>query len=99
MVADLTVGKGLLKDTFRSHVFLKAPSSIEVHYENGPLKKLETSWTFETITSSASLVKFSICLDFESSTFNNLMSLFFQQAFSSMMGAFEKEAEKRYGDT
>ena len=48
IVADLTIGKGPLKDTYKSDVkFNKKKDSIYVTNLDGPLKHLENRWFFK----------------------------------------------------
>ena len=48
IVADLTIGKGPLKDTYKSDVkFNKKEASIHVTNLDGPLKHLENKWYFK----------------------------------------------------
>ena len=48
IIADLTIGKGLFKDTYKSAVKLnKKKNSIYVTNIDGPLKHLDNKWTFE----------------------------------------------------
>ena len=45
MVADLTIGKGPLKDTYKSDVrYNKKDDTIYVTNLDGPLKHLENRW-------------------------------------------------------
>ena len=49
IVADLTIGKGPFKDTYKSDVkFNKKKDSIYVTNLNGPLKHLENKWFFNS---------------------------------------------------
>ena len=48
IIADLTIGKGPFKDTYKSDVkFNKKNNSIYVTNIDGPLKHLDNKWTFE----------------------------------------------------
>ena len=47
MIADLTIGKGRLKDTYKSDVkYYKKEDFIYVTNLDGPLKHLENRWHF-----------------------------------------------------
>ena len=47
IIADLTIGKGLFKDTYKSDVvFNKNKDSIFVKNIEGPLNHLSNNWTF-----------------------------------------------------
>ena len=50
IIADLTIGKGPLKDTYKSNVkYNKKEDSIYVTNLDGPLKHLENRWHFEQV--------------------------------------------------
>ena len=50
IIADLTIGKGPFKDTYKSDVkFNKNEDSIYVTNLDGPLKHLENKWHFKEI--------------------------------------------------
>ena len=63
IIADLTIGKGPFKDTYKSDVkFNKKKDSIYVTNLDGPLKHLENKWQFKE-ENNLSEVSFEI--DFE----------------------------------
>ncbi len=99
LLAKLTVGKGLLNDTFTSHVILDSPHSIQIDYKQGPLKHLKNKWQFIERESGNTKVCFDIDFEFKTSILNGLMGAFFQQAFFNMMTSFEDEAYKRFSKT
>ena len=48
IIADLTIGKGPFKDTFKSDVkYIKKDDLIHVVNIGGPLKFLENNWKFQ----------------------------------------------------
>ena len=44
--ADLVVGSGPIRETFTSRVELHRPSKIIVHYDKGPLARMNNAWSF-----------------------------------------------------
>ena len=63
IVADLTIGKGPFKDTYKSDVrFNKKEDSIYVTNLDGPLKHLENKWYF---TEENKVTEVSFEVDFE----------------------------------
>ena len=63
MIADLTIGKGPLKDTYKSDVkYNKKEDSIYVTNLDGPLKHLENRWNFKQVNK---ITKVSFEVDFE----------------------------------
>ena len=63
MVADLTIGKGPFKDTYKSDVkYNKKKDSIYVTNLDGPLKHLENKWYFKE---ENNITEVSFDVDFE----------------------------------
>ena len=63
IIADLTIGKGPLKDTYKSDVrFNKREDTIFVTNIDGPLKYLENRWKF---IEQGNLTEVSFDIDFE----------------------------------
>ena len=44
LVADLTIGFKLFRETFRSEVTLERPHQVQVRYLNGPFRYLNNTW-------------------------------------------------------
>jgi len=54
LVADMTVGYKLLRESFTTQVYLQpAAQRIDVHYVDGPFKYLENRWQFLPLTAPA----------------------------------------------
>ena len=63
IIADLTIGKGPFKDTYKSDVkFDKENSAINVTNIGGPLNHLENNWKFNEIKGGTEI---SFDIDFE----------------------------------
>ena len=63
IVADLTIGKGIFKDTYKSDVrFNKKEDTIYVTNIDGPLKYLENRWYFNQ---KGNMTEVSFDVDFE----------------------------------
>lgn len=94
-IADLHVGYGPFKESFRSKV-TTTQDAIVVDCIKGPFTHLETSWGFEEVSESETKVTYSVDFGFESVVFQTLMSTFFEQAFNRMVAAFEEQARRTY---
>ena len=46
LVADMTIGFKMFRETFRSEVTLERPSEVRVTYLNGPFRYLNNPWKF-----------------------------------------------------
>ena len=93
LLADLQVGLGPFKETFRSHVKLTPPSRVEVIYKEGSLKHLNTFWILQEISPHETHIDFHVDFVFQSRIFNKMIESFFEQAAHKMINAFKKRAE------
>ena len=94
--ADLTIGKGPFKDTYKSDVkFDKNESIIYVKNIKGPLKHLENKWKFDQ---KESYTEVTFDLDFELK--NKLLNIFMDKSFKygldKIADAFQRRAEKLF---
>jgi len=98
IIADLTIGKGPLKDTFKSDVkFNKKTDHIYVVNLGGPLNHLENNWKFiekgNTSDGYKTEVVFDIDFEIENKFLNILMTKSFQFGLEKIADAFQKRAE------
>ena len=98
IIADLTIGKGPFKDTFKSDVkYIKKDDHIRVVNIGGPLNYLENNWKFQTIENQINEYKteviFEIDFEIENKFLNILMSKSFQFGLEKIADAFQKRAE------
>ena len=98
LVADMTVGYKLIRETFTSRVTLDRPHlEVRVEYIDGPFSRLENVWTFrEVAEGEGSHVGFFIDYEFKSRTLGALMGSVFDAAFRKFAGAFERRANVVY---
>jgi coenzyme Q-binding protein COQ10 len=96
IIADLTIGKGPFKDTYKSDVkFDKKDNSIKVINIGGPLKHLENNWYFSEYKSCTE-ISFDIDFEIENKFLNVLMSKSFEFGLNKIADAFQKRAEDFY---
>ena len=96
IIADLTIGKGPFKDTYKSDVkFDKNKSSIKVKNIAGPLKHLENNWYFSE-NEGGTEISFDIDVEIENKFLNVLMSKSFEFGLNKIADAFQKRAEELY---
>ena len=98
IIADLTIGKGPFKDTYKSDVkFDKENSTINVTNIGGPLNHLENNWKFNEIGNDTEGYKtevlFDIDFEIENKFLNILMTKSFQFGLEKIADAFQKRAE------
>jgi coenzyme Q-binding protein COQ10 len=99
LVADMSVGYKLIRETFTSRVSLDKPNlKLRVEYIDGPFSRLENIWTFKDEPEGRdSRVNFFIDYEFKSRTLGILMGSMFDAAFRKFAGAFEQRANSIYG--
>ena len=98
IIADLTIGKGPFKDTFKSDVkYIKKNDLIHVVNIGGPLKYLENNWKFQDKgnlkTGYKTEVIFDIDFEIDNKFLNILMTKSFQFGLEKIADAFQKRAE------
>jgi len=96
IVADLTIGKGPFKDTYKSDVkFNKKEDSIYVTNLDGPLKHLKNRWYFKE-ENKITVVSFDVDFELKNDFLNIVMAKSFQFALDKIADAFEKRAEELF---
>ena len=96
IVADLTIGKGPFKDTYKSDVqFNKRTNSIKVTNIGGPLRHLENNWKFIESDKGTEIL-FDIDFEIENKFLNIVMTKSFQYGLNKIADAFQKRAQDLY---
>ncbi len=99
IIADLTIGKGPFKDTYKSDVkFNKKNSTINVTNIGGPLNHLKNDWHFKEHENGTEIT-FDIDFEIENKFLNIVMTKSFQFGLDKIADAFQKRAEKLFGNS
>ena len=99
IIADLTIGKGPFKDTYKSDVkFNKKDNMIKVTNIGGPLNHLENIWHFKDHENGTE-ISFDIDFEIQNKFLNIVMTKSFQFGLDKIADAFQKRAEKLFGKT
>ena len=97
IVADLTIGKGPFKDTYKSDVkFNKKKDTIYVTNLDGPLKYLKNKWQFKE-DNKITEVSFEVDFELKNRFLNIIMTKSFQFGLDKIADAFQKRAEELFG--
>jgi len=96
LVADLTIGFKMFRETFRSRVGLERPGHIHVTYETGPFRYLNNHWRFSPVPQGCE-VDFFVDFEFRSRILQMAIGVVFNEAVRLMVRAFERRAMALYG--
>ena len=92
IIADLTIGKGPFKATYKSDVrFNKDADTILVTNIDGPLKHLDNKWVFLEKDNSTE-ISFDIDFEIENKFLNIVMDKSFQYGLDKIADSFQKRA-------
>jgi coenzyme Q-binding protein COQ10 len=96
IIADLTIGKGPFKDTYKSDVrFNKKNNVIYVTNIGGPLKHLDNKWTFEEHRVGAEIY-FDVDFEIKNQFLNILMATSFKHGLDKIADAFQERANQLF---
>jgi len=99
IVADLTIGKGIFKDTYKSDVkYNKLDNTIYVTNIDGPLRYLENVWKF-TEKDNFTEVSFDVDFELKNKFLNILMTKSFNYGLNKIADAFQNRAEELFRNT
>ena len=99
IIADLTIGKGPFKDTYKSDVlYNKQESSIRVKNIDGPLNHLLNKWSFIEQNNQTEVI-FDIDFEIKNKFLNTVMEASFQFGIEKIADAFQKRAENLFSNT
>ena len=100
IIADLTIGKGPFKDTYKSDVvYNKKKDSIYVKNIEGPLNHLSNNWSFSDKQNGITEVIFDIDFEIKNKFLNSLMVVSFQFGLEKIADAFQERAEKLFNNS
>ena len=99
IIADLTIGKGPFKDTYKSDVrYNKKEDTIYVTNLDGPLKLLENKWYFKE-ENEITEVSFDIDFELKNDFLNIIMTKSFQFGLDKIADAFQKRSKDLFSKT
>ena len=99
IVADLTIGKGIFKDTYKSDVkYNKLDNTIYVTNIDGPLRYLENVWKF-TEKDNITEVSFDVDFELKNKFLNILMTKSFNYGLNKIADAFQNRSEELFRNT
>ena len=94
IIADLTIGKGPFKDTYKSDVkYNRNDDTIFVTNIDGPLNYLENNWKFIKKDNFTKVV-FDVDFEIKNKFLNIIMTKSFEFGLNKIADAFQRRAEK-----
>ena len=99
IIADLTIGKGPFKDTYKSDVlYNKQENTISVKNIDGPLNHLSNKWSFIEQNNQTEVI-FDIDFEIKNKFLNAVMEASFKYGIEKIADAFQKRAENLFNYT
>lgn len=96
LIADLTIGFKMFRETFRSSVTLERPHHVHVRYLTGPFRYLNNHWRFHPHAQGTE-VEFFVDFEFKSRLLQAVIGTVFNEAVRLMVRSFERRAMQLYG--
>jgi coenzyme Q-binding protein COQ10 len=96
LVADLTIGFKMIRETFRSDVTLARPGLVQVQYLDGPFRYLNNTWKLTPVPQGTE-VDFFVDFEFRSRLLQAVIGTVFNEATRLMVRSFERRAMHLYG--
>lgn len=97
MLADLVVGFRMFRERFGSKVTLRPGiRRIDTEYIDGPFKHMMSSWQFADAGEGCE-VRFEVDFEFKNRLLQGAAGMFFHEAMTRIVRAFEARAAELYG--
>ncbi len=98
MMADLVVGFKMFREKFLSRVTMWPEArKIDTEYVDGPFKHMISNWEFEDMVEGGCAVRFKVDFEFKNRLLQGAAGMFFHEAMTRIVRAFEKRAATLYG--
>jgi len=99
IVASVEIAKGILNKTFTTRNTLTADKRIDMMLVDGPFKKLQGYWQFDTLkTENACKVNLELDFEFDGALISIAAKPIFTQIATTLVDAFCKRAVEVYGE-
>jgi ribosome-associated toxin RatA of RatAB toxin-antitoxin module len=93
-LASLTAALGGLRQSFVTRNASRPGESIEMHLVEGPFRRFEAAWRFQSLAPRASKVEFSLEYEFRSRALGRLLQPLFDRVADTMVDAFTRRADE-----
>ncbi len=95
--AELEMRRGSISKTFKTRNRLVENTSITMSLLEGPFRKLDGHWEFQSLGDEGSKVSLDVEFAFDSRVTDMLFGRFFEETCNRLVDAFTKRAEQVYG--
>ena len=97
VTADLVISFKVFRERFTSRVTIWPDTlKIDTEYLDGPFSKMISNWAFEDVETGCD-VHFHVDFAFRSKILQSTATIFFNEAMTRVVRAFERRAEELYG--
>ena len=98
LLADLVISFKVFRERFGSRVTLWPEArKIDTEYLDGPFQKMVSNWAFADAGPGQCDVSFHVDFEFKSKILQTTATIFFNEAMTRVVRAFERRAEALYG--
>jgi coenzyme Q-binding protein COQ10 len=98
IVTDMTMARGIFRETIRGRDILDRKNRrILIEATAGPLRRLQTVWTFQPREDQGCDVVFDLTYEFSNPMMELILGGIFDATFRSFARAFERRADLIYG--
>jgi len=95
--ASIEIAHGALHKSFTTQNRLQPGKMIEMRLVEGPFRRLEGFWRFDTLGEKACKVRLDLEFEFSTRLISMALNPVFSQISNSLVDAFTKRAEQVYG--
>ena len=96
-VATLRINFRGLKEEFTTENLDRPNERIEMRLLSGPFRRLEGAWTFTPVSSQACKVELKLRYEFANVILRKLVGAVFDEIANSLVDAFARQADRRFG--
>ncbi len=98
VLADLVISFKVFRERFGSRVTIWPDAKkIDTEYLDGPFSKMVSNWMFEDVEGGGSDVHFHVDFAFRNRILQSTATIFFNEAMTRVVRAFERRADELYG--
>ena len=95
--ATIEIDKGAVHKTFTTTNRMQKHKMIDIRLLEGPFKRLEGYWRFESLRADACKISLDMEFEFSNTLFRKAIEPVFKQIANSLVDAFCKRAVELYG--